>query len=56
MSLDKLLEGVESQFAEQSDLLQIAHVWREKTNGRVSPEVTFNANDYIRLLMRSLQN
>jgi hypothetical protein len=50
MGLDNLLQGVESQLSRQSELMALAEAWVQKTDGRVTSEVTFDAQDYVSML------
>ena len=51
MTLDeKVMEGVEQELKEQSDLVSLANAWMDWSGGKVVEGVTINRDEYIELL------
>lgn len=52
MSLDSMLQGLETQFAQEAQLLELAKAWIEKTDGIVAEGMQWDAEKYITELQR----
>src|SRR3989344_5024823 len=50
MTLDTLMDRVTSNVADQALVIELANTWMEKTGGRVTADVTYDAHEYISFL------